>query len=203
MQFDNSFEVAVPVPEAWKLLTDIPRIAPCMPGAEITEVVGERSYKGRVAVKLGPVALTFTGLARFEEIDEGGRAARVRAQGNDSKGRGGAHADVSFRLVPVSNNGTRVLIHTNLQLSGSVAQYGRGVGMVADLAQHLIGQFADCLQTRILAAPAQISVDGAAATTTPEPAPAPLAPAPVLRIGFALLWRAFARRIGRLFGARP
>src|SRR5262245_13993044 len=126
MEFDNSFEVPLPPAQAWKVLLDIERIAPCMPGAELTEVLGNNSYKGRINVKLGPVALTFAGTVKFEEIDEANRTARVSAQGTDAKGRGGANAASMFRLEP-AGSGTKVLVHSNLTLSGAVAQYGRGV----------------------------------------------------------------------------
>src|SRR5436853_7475885 len=129
MEFDNSFEVPLPPAEAWPLLMDIQRIAPCMPGAQLTEVVDKTTYKGNIAVRLGPVALTFAGLVKLEEIDEANRTARVSAQGSDAKGRGGANAASVFRLEP-SGSGSKVLVHTNLTLSGAIAQYGRGVGII-------------------------------------------------------------------------
>src|SRR6516164_7866398 len=110
MEFDNSFEVPLPPEQAWKVLLDIERIAPCMPGAELTEVLGGNSYKGRINVRLGPVALTFAGIVKFEEIDEANRTARVSAQGTDAKGRGGANAASVFHLEP-SGSGSKVLVH--------------------------------------------------------------------------------------------
>ena len=92
MEFDNSFEVPLPPAEAWKVLLDIKRIAPCMPGAELTEVLDQNSYKGKIGVRLGPVALTFAGVVKFEQIDAATHTARVAAQGTDAKGRGGANA---------------------------------------------------------------------------------------------------------------
>ena len=151
MEFENSFNVGVPVDEAWAILTDVERIAPCMPGAELTEVIDENSFKGKVSVRLGPVALTFAGDARFEDRDDEGHSARVKAQGRDSKGRGGANANVDFRLIPAEDGSTRVEIRTDLQLSGSVAQYGRGVGMIKDVATQLIDRFADALHEQIVA----------------------------------------------------
>lgn len=195
MEFDNSFEVPLPVAEAWTLLMDIERITPCLPGAELTEMIDERNFKGTVSVRLGPVALTFGGQASFEELDAAAHTARVKARGTDAKGRGGANADVTFRLV-AAEPGTRVDIHTDLQLSGSVAQYGRGVGMITDLAGHMIGQFADCLRDQL--AEAKTAPEAAAA---PQPAiPGAAKPAPVLAIGLKVLWRALLRAIGRLFG---
>src|SRR5690242_3679594 len=141
MEFDNSFEVPLPADDAWKVLMDIRRIAPCMPGAELTEVVDDRTYKGRIGVRLGPVALTFAGTVKFEAIDAAVRTARVAAQGSDAKGRGAANAVTSFRLEPAAA-GTRVLVHTNLALSGAVAQYGRGVGIIQMTAAQIVTQFA-------------------------------------------------------------
>ncbi len=152
MQFSNTFEVSLPPAAAWKTLMDIPKIAPCMPGAELTEVVDRDTYKGRVAVRMGPVVLAFAGTAKFEERDDAAHTARVRAQGNDSKGRGGANALVNFRLEP-SGTGSRVMIDTDLNLSGSVAQYGRGAGMIQTIAAQLIGQFSRSLEKQIAQSP--------------------------------------------------
>jgi uncharacterized protein len=148
MEFDNAFEVPLPPEQAWPVLMDIPRIAPCMPGAQLTEVVDDRTYKGNIAVRLGPVALTFAGTVIFEEIDNANRTARVRAQGNDAKGRGSAQAAATFRLEP-SATGSKVLVHTDLTLSGAVAQYGRGVGMIQATASALMNQFAKNLKKQL------------------------------------------------------
>ena len=192
MEFDNSFEVPLPVAEAWTLLMDIERIVPCVPGAELTEIVDENNFKGSVSVRLGPVALTFAGRAAFEDRDAEGFSARVKAQGSDSKGRGGANADVTFRLFAAGDAATSVEIHTNLQLSGSVAQYGRGVGMIADVAGQIIGKFADCLRDQL--ANAETPAEAAAA------APAPAAPVSMTSVGLRALWNAVVRSIKRMFG---
>ena len=159
MQFTNSFDVSLPPAEAWQLLMNIPAIAPCMPGAELTEGVDPETYKGKVAVRMGPVVLAFAGVAKFEERDDAGHKARVKAQGTDSKGRGGANAVASFRLEP-NGQGSKVLITTDLNLSGSVAQYGRSAGMVQTIAAQLINQFAKSLEKQIslsTSAPAALS----------------------------------------------
>ena len=189
MEFDNSFEVPVPVDQAWALLMDIERIAPCVPGAELTEVIDERSYKGKISVKLGPVALTFNGQTTFEEIDDAAYTARLAAKGTDSKGRGGAQAKVTFTVEP-SEAGARVNIHTDLMLSGAVAQYGRGVGMVKDLAQHIIAQFAENLSNNVIG-PQADGVTEAPATTEPA------APVQVGGLGFKVLWNAILRLFGK------
>jgi hypothetical protein len=160
MEFDNSFEVPLPPAEAWEVLLDIRGIAPCMPGAELSEVVSENTYKGKINVRLGPVALTFAGIVKLDEIDNAGHTARVSAQGTDAKGRGGAHATSVFRLEP-AGAGCKVLVHTNLNLSGAVAQYGRGVGIIQATAAQLMNQFAKCLREKL--APAQSAPSPAAA----------------------------------------
>ena len=183
MEFDNSFEVPLPPAQAWKVLLDIERIAPCMPGAELTEVVGKDAYKGRIGVRLGPVALTFAGIVKFEEIDDAKHTARVSAQGTDAKGRGGANAASVFRLEP-AGSGSKVLVHTNLTLSGSVAQYGRGVGIIQATATQIMNQFAKALKDKL-------ALEGAAAvpvaSISPSPVPTP-APAAKPISGFTLMW---------------
>ena len=170
MEFDNSFAVPLGIDDAWKVLMDIRRIAPCMPGAELTDVVDDRTYKGKIGVRLGPVALTFAGTVKFEEIDDANYKARVTAQGNDAKGRGAANAVADFHLEPTGGD-TKVLVHTNLTLSGAVAQYGRGVGIIQMTAAQIITKFANNLK-------AQLTQDSAPAITPvlADEAP-PLSPA--------------------------
>jgi carbon monoxide dehydrogenase subunit G len=189
VELDNSFEVPLRPAEAWPLLMDIRRIAPCMPGAEVTEVVDDKTYKGRIAVRLGPVALTFAGVIKFEELDEVAYKARVKAQGSDAKGRGAANATASFHLEP-AGNGSKVLVHTDLALSGAVAQYGRGVGIIQATAAAIMTQFAANLK-------AQIGEQNAAAT----PAQGPAAPPPAARpiSGLSLMARVIWGAVVRLF----
>jgi uncharacterized protein len=148
MEFDNAFEVPLPVAEAWKVLIDIPRIAPCMPGAELSEVIDDRTYRGRIAARLGPVALGFAGTVAFQEVNEAAHSATLAAQGSDTKGRGGANAVATFRLEPIAG-GSKVLVHTDLRLSGAVAQYGRGVGIIQLTAAQIITQFANNLKAQL------------------------------------------------------
>jgi carbon monoxide dehydrogenase subunit G len=208
MEFDNSFEVPLPAGDAWAVLMDIRRIAPCMPGAELTDVVDARTYKGRIGVRLGPVALTFAGTVKFEEIDDAKRRARVAAQGSDAKGRGAANAVASFHLEP-AGDGTKVLVHTNLTLSGAVAQYGRGVGIIQMTAAQIITQFANNLKAQLAEERGPASAASATSAAAASPAslrqsptsaqqPAPPAAKPIS--GFALmanvLW-GFLRRLFR------
>jgi carbon monoxide dehydrogenase subunit G len=207
MEFDNSFEVPLPPAEAWKVLLDIERVAPCMPGAELTEVVGKDTYKGKIGVRLGPVALTFAGIVKFEEIDDAKHTARVSAQGTDAKGRGGATASSVFRLEP-AGSGSKVLVHTNLTLSGAVAQYGRGVGIIQATATQIMNQFAKALKDKLgqdqpVAAPAPAAPASAAALPAAQSAPSivpPSAPPPAKPIsGFALMAKVFWSWLSGLF----
>jgi len=173
MEFDNSFDVPLAPDQAWAVLMDIPRIAPCMPGAELTEVLDARNYKGKISVRLGPVALAFAGRVEIDAVDDANRSAKVKAQGSDGKGRGAANATASFRIEP-AGGGSKVLIHTDLMLSGAVAQYGRGVGMIQATAAQIIGQFAGNLR-------AQLAREGAqppTATDAPALSPSVTATAP-------------------------
>ena len=211
MEFDNSFEVPLPLSDAWALLMDIRRIAPCMPGAALTDVVDAHTYKGRIAVRLGPVALTFAGTVKFEEIDDANHRARVAAQGSDAKGRGAANAAASFRLEP-AGGGTKVLVHTDLTLSGAVAQYGRGVGIIQMTAAQIITQFANNLKAQLAkegaqAAAAQAEARSASAASAPPPASPQstsaspsFAPGAKPISGFALMTSVLWRFLRRLFG---
>jgi hypothetical protein len=210
VELDNSFEVPLRPAEAWPLLMDIRRIAPCMPGAEVTEVVDDKTYKGRIAVRLGPVALTFAGVIKFEELDGVNYKARVKAQGSDAKGRGAANATASFRLEPAGSgpagggsagsgsaggstagSGTKVLVHTDLALSGAVAQYGRGVGIIQATAAAIMTQFAANLK-------AQIGEQNSAATLAESAQrPPPAAARPIS--GFSLIARVIWDAVVRLF----
>src|SRR5580698_5324544 len=183
MEFDNSFDVPLSPAQAWAVLMDIRRIAPCMPGAALTEVVDAQNFRGKIAVRLGPVALAFAGRVQFEDIDEANHSARVKAQGADDKGRGSANATATFRIEP-ADIGSRVFIHTDLMLSGAVAQYGRGVGMIQATAAQIIGQFAANLRAQLerqppaVIPPAVVTPEVASPPIVPERTPAPPRGAP-------------------------
>jgi len=210
MEFDNSFEVPLPIGDAWKVLMDIRHIAPCMPGAELTDVVDARTYKGKIGVRLGPVALSFAGTVKFEEIDDANHTARVVAQGNDAKGRGAANAAASFHLEP-TNDGTKVLVHTNLTLSGAVAQYGRGVGIIQMTAAQIMTQFANNLKAQlakdsagdVIAAPLpQASASPMSQSPASASAPQPASPVAKPISGFALIANVLWAWLTRLFGRK-
>ena len=190
-------------------------IAPCMPGAQLTDVIDDKNYKGNISVRLGPVALTFAGVVTFEEIDNVNYSARVRAQGTDAKGRGSAQAKSTFRLEP-AGTGSKVLVHTDLTLSGAVAQYGRGVGMIQATASAIMNQFANALKAQLaqtsLPQPAPrhrrrgragpAAVGRAASAGRQAAAGCPLPPAAKPISGFSLMASVLWNSIKRLFGGR-
>jgi carbon monoxide dehydrogenase subunit G len=212
MEFDNSFDVPLAPDQAWSVLMDIPRIARCMPGAELTEVVDAQNYRGKISVRLGPVSLAFAGRVQIDGLDEANHSAHVKAQGNDAKGRGSANATARFHIEP-TGEGSRVMIHTDLMLAGAVAQYGRGVGIIQGTAAHIVGQFATNLRKQLeqepppqpaapLGAAASVA-DQADPAAAPTAAAAPAAaPAPPIS-GLALIARVIWQRILALFGGRP
>jgi carbon monoxide dehydrogenase subunit G len=147
MQLKDEFRVGVTPEAAWALLTDIERIAPCMPGAQLQEVEGD-DYRGIVKVKVGPITAQYKGVARFRERDEAARRAVVRAEGRETRGQGNAAATITAQLTP-DGDGTKVEVVTDLTVTGRVAQFGRGV--MADVSTKLLGQFVDCLESSLLA----------------------------------------------------
>lgn len=160
MELTHEFEVAIPVDEAWVVLTDVERIAPCLPGAELNEVEGDE-YRGVVKVKVGPITASYKGAARFSELDEAQHRAVLRAEGRDTRGQGNASATITATLEP-SEIGTKVGVVTDLTITGKVAQFGRGV--LADVSEKLLGQFVANLESTVL------SPEGPTAATTPKAA---------------------------------
>jgi carbon monoxide dehydrogenase subunit G len=165
MELSNEFVVPVGVDEAWVLLTDVERIAPCMPGAELQEIEGEE-YRGIVKVKVGPITAQYKGKATFIEKDDAAHKAVLKAEGRDTRGQGNANATITATLT-AEGDGTRVSVVTDLAITGRAAQFGRGV--MADVSTKLLGQFVDCLEKNVLsgeaAAPAAQAGAGAAPAT--------------------------------------
>jgi uncharacterized protein len=143
---NSDFEVAQPVEKVWTFFDDIPQVASCLPGAELTEDLGDGKYKGRVAIRMGPVRLRFAGTADIVERDDAAKMLVVDAAGADEKGRGQAAMKVSARLS-AKGRGTRVDVTQDLQLSGAAAQYGRG--MIGDFSAIMMRDFSANMQDRI------------------------------------------------------
>ena len=146
MQLEHSFTVPVPVDDAWKVLLDIEQIAPCMPGAILDSVDGD-DFTGRVKVKLGPISLTYKGKASFVKKDEASHTAVIDAAGKDQRGNGTAAATVTATLKSEGGSSTRVEVLTDLNITGKPAQFGRGV--MVDVGNKLIGQFATCVEGKL------------------------------------------------------
>jgi uncharacterized protein len=182
VKIENSFEVPAPPEQAWALLMDVPRIIPCMPGAKLDETIDDSHWKATMAVKLGPISLSFVTDVAREEEDEAARRAKLSAKAREARGRGNAQATIESTLTP-QNGGTRVDIVTDLQLAGAVAQYGRG--LVEDVSSQMVTKFADCLKAQLAASPEE-----AAAVVKAQ-----ARPVGGLRLGLGALWR----WLGRLF----
>ncbi|MFM8312307.1 MAG: SRPBCC family protein [Ilumatobacteraceae bacterium] len=163
----NEFVVRRPVDEAWKVLTDVERIAPCLPGAQLEEIDGT-TYKGVVKVKLGPISTAFRGQAEFVERDDAGHRAVLKGSGRDTTGKGNADALITASLESLTADTTKCTVTTELHITGKVAQFGRGI--LGDVSEKLIAQFADNLNAIL---DQQGSSDGAPA---PASAPAEVAP---------------------------
>lgn len=176
MELVNDFTVNAPIDEAWKILTDLELIAPCLPGAQLTEVEGE-VYRGFVKIKVGPITAQFKGNAQFVARDEENHKGSIKADGRDTTGKGNAAAMIHAELSSVTESTTKCTITTDLTITGKVAQFGRGA--LADVSTKLIGQFADNLEALVAeqqAAKATAPAEPAAAAA-PEAADAPVADA--------------------------
>ena len=172
MELTNEFRVGVPVDQAWAVLTDVERIAPCLPGAQLQEIEGDH-FRGVVKVKVGPITAQYKGTATFLEKDDASHVAVLRAEGRDTRGQGNANATVTATLVG-DGDSTSVKVVTDLTITGKVAQFGRGV--LADVSGKLIGQFVENLERDVLTGSPTPATPSAPPAT--EAAPAPAGPAP-------------------------
>ena len=147
MEINNAFEVKAPIDVAWATLTDLARIAPCLPGATLTSVEGD-IYKGHVTVKVGPIVAKFGGQAIFQERNDTEHRAVLKGEGRDSTGKGNASAIITAQLEVVDANTTRCTVSTDLTITGKIAQFGRGA--LADVSDKLLKQFVINLETTVL-----------------------------------------------------
>ena len=180
MDLNHQFTVNVPIAEAWVILTDLERIAPCLPGAQLTEVEGD-TYRGQVKIKVGPILAQFKGQASFVSRDDVAHKATLKGEGRDTTGKGNASALITAELTSVSPTSTTCTVHTDLTISGKVAQFGRGA--LADVSDKLLAQFSENLNQLITGAPAPSTPTTPAASpaATSAPAPAP-SEQPAIRI---------------------
>ena len=185
MKLEQSFEVQAPIDEVWKALIDLERVAPCLPGAAITQRDEDGTYHGTFKVKLGPATAAYNGTIKIEEADESAHRATLKARGTDKRGQGGASATI-VNTLSEAGDATRVEAVTDFSITGRLAAFGRG-GMIQDISNRLMRDFATCLQGRLAAEPAgagtpeeEAAGAGAAAAAEPEVAPdgPPDAPGP-------------------------
>jgi carbon monoxide dehydrogenase subunit G len=214
VELNNEFRVAVPVAKTWEVLTDVERVAPCLPGAEITEAGEDGTYRGTFSVRLGPTTAAYRGELSMEEVDAEAHRAVMRASGQDKRGQGSAKATIVSSLR-AEGDATTVAVETDFTITGRLARFGRG-GMIEDVSNRLLRDFSECLQKTIEGAgatpPAAAEPGGgepgsgtpvAASPTAAGPSPAaPPAPRAKPVGGFSLLLRALVDRIRRAFRRR-
>jgi uncharacterized protein len=196
MLIENSFTVARPVDEVWEYLLDVERIAPCMPGAELTETVDDHTWNGKVNVKFGPVSMSFAGSVEMAERDDAAHRVVLSAKGTEQKGKGAATASVTSWLEP-TDAGTTVKMEADIMLSGPAAQLSRG--LLPEVSKRLTQQFADCLEATLGAPAAGADDEGQEAATAGTPAAA-AKPVGGIRLGLGATWSVIVGFFRRLFG---
>ena len=232
MKLEQSFEVDAPLDLVWSALIDVQRVAPCLPGAEVTDAGEDGTYTGTFSVKLGPATASYRGTLKIEEVDEAAHKVTMRASGTDKRGQGGAKALMHSTVRERDGGGVHVDVDTDFSITGRLASFSRG-GMIQDISNRLLNEFASCLQETLAterpAAPAEVEANapeparlqdaggGAPAPASPaheplrereqpqppeQPRPAPRAPAKPIS-GFGLVLGALMDRLRRLFGRTP
>ena len=202
MKLEHSFDVAAPLERVWQKLIDVEQVAPCLPGAEITEAGEDGTYHGTFSVRLGPTTAAYRGQLAMDEVDEAAHRVVMRASGQDKRGQGSAKATIVSTMSEQAGV-TKVEVETDFTITGRLARFGRG-GMIEDVSNRLLRDFSTCLQRSIEGPPPEA---GAAAAQAPEPdagtqpsAPPPPGPPPPKPVGgFSLLMGALWDRIRRLF----
>jgi len=201
MEIENEFDVPAPVDHVWTYLLDVERVAPCMPGAELTEVVDDHTWKGKVNMKLGPVSLAFAGTVTMQERDDQAKRIVLAAKGMEQRGKGAANASVTSWLEQ-GDGVTNVKMRADIHLTGTVAQLSRG--LLPEVSRKLTQQFADCLLQSMRAAEVRAteSADVAAEVAAPVEASARAKPIGGIRLGLAAVWASIKGFFRRLFGKR-
>src|SRR5262245_57113054 len=190
MAIENQFTGAGPADDLWRYLLGVERIAPCMPGAELTETIDDRNWKGTVHAKFGPVSMSFAGTVAMDERDDVAHRVVLKAKGMEQKGKGAANASVTSWLEPTADPGsTTVKMQADITLTGAAAQMSRG--LLPEISKKLTQQFADCLQAGMAAEATPAAAVGTATEASPAATAPPAAAAkPVGGIGLGLsaLW---------------
>jgi carbon monoxide dehydrogenase subunit G len=165
MQFENSFSVDAPLSRVWEFLLNVQEVAPCVPGAELTEVISDREYKGMVKIKLGAVQMTYRGTVVLKEVDEQSHRVVLSASGSESRGTGSASGTVTSTLVEEGPNRTTVTLLSEINVTGRVAQFGRNI--MQEVANRLIREFAQCLERKLMAGPTPVGEEVSGVATQP------------------------------------
>ncbi len=206
MKLEQSFEVEAPLEAVWAALIDVQRVAPCLPGAEVTEVGDDDTYHGTFSVKLGPATASYRGTLKIEEVDEAAHRATMRASGTDKRGQGGAKALMHSTVRQGEGGATQVDVETDFTITGRLASFSRG-GMIKDISNRLMREFAQCLQETLAAEqapPSEPPTSDAPARQEPVAGPAPRTPAPAKPIsGFGIFFGALWDRLRRVFRRSP
>ena len=195
MKLEQAFEVRAPLERVWETLVDVERVAPCLPGAEITEAGDDGTYRGTFSVRLGPTTAAYRGELSMEEVDAGAHRAVMRANGQDKRGQGSAKATI-VSAMRAEGDGTTVEVETDFTITGKLARFGRG-GMIKDVSNKLLGDFSSCLAQRIESE--QPEPAGGPAPTPTEAARPSAPPAKPIK-GFSLFLSVLRTRLRRLFG---
>jgi carbon monoxide dehydrogenase subunit G len=206
MRVENEFTVAQPVDPLWAYLLDVEKIAPCMPGAELTEVVDDKNWKGKLNAKFGPVSMAFAGTVTIESRDDTAHRVVLSAKGMEQKGKGAANAKVTSWLEPGPSDGvTMVKMEADITLTGAAAQLSRG--LLPEISKKLTQTFADCLQESMAAEQTtregEVAEAGAAAAATPAKPPVVAKPVGGIGLGIAAIWSIIANFFRKLFGLKP
>jgi uncharacterized protein len=204
LELDNAFDVAAAPHDVYAFLLDVNRVAGCVPGAELSEVVDPSTFKGRVKIKVGPITVAYNGTARITSRDDDAHRAELEAEGRETSGPGSARAHAVMTVEDAGGH-SHVTIHTDYQVAGRVAQFGRGV--MEDVSRRIVGQMATCIKQTLegesQAPAAEADASGAASAAPGEgaslPAPVPAKPINGLALFFQVLWDG----IKRLFGVKP
>jgi uncharacterized protein len=164
MKINNEFTVSVPIQQAWDVMLDLQKIAPCLPGAAIQEEKGDGEYDGTMKVKIGPITANYKGTVKVEEADEENHRAVLQATGRDARGQGTASATIVSTLQEEGSDSTKVSVETDMKLTGRAAQFGRGIAQ--DVATKMLTQFAECLEREISGGPGEGAAESASPTET-------------------------------------
>jgi uncharacterized protein len=192
LRFEQSFMIKAPADNVWAYLTDPYRVATALPGAAVTEKVDEITYRGTVTVKVGPVSAKYRGTARFEKLDAAARVAEVAASGQDTSGRGGADMRMTSRLVERPPEGTEVSVVSEVNVTGILAQFGRG--MIEDVSNQMFERFTAAMRDALERPAAE---PAAAALEAPAAAPTAAPPIEVVSFGSQIAGRALSRAARR------